>query len=216
VTEGVFPETLPLADGVSVYGGYDASWQRSPSNITKLTGTSAASDAVVATGIIEPTTVQLVTLEPSPPTSAGANSYGLRGAGSPGPVLDHVTIAAPGAAAARGANGAHGVDGIDGSTNDTGTGHGGVGGAGQAGRSGGRGGDGGNGVAGETADAQGLSTSPDAWGENGRAGGRAGVNASNPLPGWTGTRRRLWPLRSRGRRRWDGQRRDSELRNLAH
>ncbi|HEY2654889.1 MAG TPA: hypothetical protein VGI55_03810 [Solirubrobacteraceae bacterium] len=178
--EGMFPETLTLADGVSVYGGYDASWQRSPSNITKLTGTSAASDAVVATGIIEPTTVQLVTLEPSPPTSAGANSYGLRGAGSPGPVLDHVTIAAPGAAAARGANGAHGVDGIDGSTNDTGTGHGGVGGAGQAGRSGGRGGDGGNGVAGETAGAQGLSTSPDAWGESGGAGGRVGVNASNP------------------------------------
>ena len=41
VTEGVFPETLTVANGVSVFGGYDASWHRSPSNVTKITGTTS-------------------------------------------------------------------------------------------------------------------------------------------------------------------------------
>ena len=35
VTEGEFQELLLVADGVSVYGGYDPSWQRSPAYMTK-------------------------------------------------------------------------------------------------------------------------------------------------------------------------------------
>ncbi|HET6869689.1 MAG TPA: CARDB domain-containing protein [Solirubrobacteraceae bacterium] len=185
VSEGVFPETLKLASGVGVYGGYDTSWQRSPSNITRITGSSATSDAADASGIVEPTSLQLVTLEPSLPTTPGDSSYGLHGAGSPGLVLDHVSIfAAPGAPGAAGPNGAQGASGGNGKAGDTNIANGG---SSPAWHSGGDGGDGSedgdnNGHDG----AQGESTTPDMWGESGGPGGQAGLNSSNPQPGGRG------------------------------
>ena len=36
--EGTYPELLIVTNGVGVYGGYDASWQRGLSNETRITG----------------------------------------------------------------------------------------------------------------------------------------------------------------------------------
>jgi hypothetical protein len=56
------------------------------------------------------TTVQLLTLAPSAPATAGASSYGLRGLNSPGLRLEHVTVlAAAGTAGAAGMGGADGA-----------------------------------------------------------------------------------------------------------
>ena len=194
VAEGVFPETLKLANGVGVYGGYDATWQRSPSNITKITGTAASAESVDASGILEPTTLGLVTLEPSPPATPGQSSYGLRGAGSPGLRLDHVTIfAAPGAsgaagpAGARGASGSNGGSGKSGNNSHITTGDP-DGGSSPAGHTGGDGGEGGydGGTFPANNGAQGVSTAPDVWGQSGGFGGNAGVDSSNPTPGGMG------------------------------
>ena len=96
MTQGVFPETLSVAKGVNVYGGYDALWQRSPSHVTKITGGSAGGNAegVVANSVNATTTLQLLTLAPGAPSALGGSSYGLRGLGSTGLVLDHVTVIA--------------------------------------------------------------------------------------------------------------------------
>jgi hypothetical protein len=106
---GVFPEILVLANGVSVYGGYDASWQRSPSNVTKITGSGPVSEAVNATVITSPTTIQPLTLAPGSSSLPGESSYGIGGAGSPALVADHVTVLA-----ARGTDGSSGVTGAPG------------------------------------------------------------------------------------------------------
>ena len=73
VTEGVFPETLNVTNGVSVYGGYNATWQRSPANTTKITGAASPGDsfAAVASNVTAPTTLQLLTLLPSAPEQPG-------------------------------------------------------------------------------------------------------------------------------------------------
>jgi hypothetical protein len=65
VTLGVYPETLVVANGVSVYRGYDTSWERSPANITKITGVatpSGDSTAATAEGVSRHTNLQLLTL----------------------------------------------------------------------------------------------------------------------------------------------------------
>ena len=86
VTKGVYPETLNVANGVSVYGGYDASWQRSPANVTKITGTTFSGDSEAATAfsVTSPTTLQLLTLAPSAPTSPGATPTACAGPAVPG------------------------------------------------------------------------------------------------------------------------------------
>src|SRR5207248_9378393 len=64
VTEGLFQETLNVANGVSVFGGYDATWQRSPAHITNITGAPTGGDTqgAVAQGVTTSTTLQLLTL----------------------------------------------------------------------------------------------------------------------------------------------------------
>jgi hypothetical protein len=123
VAAGVYPELLTVANGVSVYGGYDSSWQRSPANTTEITGAEQAMGtlAAQATNITAPTTLQLLTLEPSDPTAPGEGSYGLEGTGDTGLVLDHVTVlAAQGTAGAAGADGIPGLPGGDGARGDCG------------------------------------------------------------------------------------------------
>ncbi|HEY5143546.1 MAG TPA: hypothetical protein VII98_08600 [Solirubrobacteraceae bacterium] len=181
VTRGAFPETLSLAKGVSVLGGYDASWQRAPSNITKITGAGSTAAAVIAVGITAPTTLQLVTLEPIKPVQSGASSYGLRGSGSPLLVLDHVkVIAAPGVAGAPGGAGAHGASG--GSSADA------TGGSSAAGHPGGNGGRGGEGASGaDGASGLSLQISPDPFGGFGGPGGPGGAGGDSGFkPGGSG------------------------------
>ena len=179
VTQGTFAETLTVAKGVSVFGGYDASWQRAPSKLTKITGTGTTSVAVIASGITTSTMLQLVTLVPAKPAQAGVSSYGLRGSGSPGLVLDHVTvIAAPGAAGAPGQAGGQGAAGGNGASFN--------GGSSVVGHPGGQGGKYGYGSGGGDG-AQGLSLTPDAFGGMGGPGGPGGAGGdSGFLPGGPG------------------------------
>jgi hypothetical protein len=69
VTGGTFPEVLVVANGVNVFGGYDANWQRSPTNITRITGTAQSPWAADAEGIGARTTLQSLTLIAPTPTS---------------------------------------------------------------------------------------------------------------------------------------------------
>src|SRR5829696_9141413 len=110
-TRGIYHELLFVANAVGVYGGYDTSWRRSTSNVTRITGgaTSDYTTGAIATNVTARTSVQLLTLTPAAPTSSGASSYGLRGINSGGLVLDHVTARA--AVARDGGTGSTGSDG---------------------------------------------------------------------------------------------------------
>lgn len=178
VTEGTYPELVQVANGVSVYGGYSASWQRSPANVTKVTGATTSSgdtEAAEAFSVTSPTTVQLLTLSPGTPITPGANSYGLRGSGDTGLVLDHLTVVAgPGVSGAGGGNGSTGIAGGDGITR-VGYIQGGAGGSSAVGHTGGAGGWGTqNGGAGQDG-ATGQLTYPDAYGLMGGPGGPGGA-----------------------------------------
>ena len=187
VAKGTYEETLEVANGVSVLGGYDASWQRSPKNVTTITGDipSGESVAAVALNITKPTTLQLVTLSPSASGYSSASSIGLRGSGSTALVLDHDTVlAAAGTTGASGANGTHGEDGHDG---QVGGDHanapenqakGGLGGTSPLGRVGGDGGDGGLQGSGGGTGQPGQLSSPDAQGRMGGPGGAGGAGDS--------------------------------------
>jgi hypothetical protein len=195
VTEGIYPEVLNIANGVNVYGGYDVSWQRSPSNLTTITGSGGPSEftAAVANDVTVPTTVQLLMLTASSATGPGATSYGLRGNGSPGLRLDHITArAGSGTAGALGSDGAKGAPGGNGGAGgayrdggfDTG-----AGGSSPAGRPGGSGGYGAHILtddASATDGAPGQSTTPDAFKRMGGLGGPAGASSSNPVAGARG------------------------------
>ena len=191
VSTGLYPEVLTVSNGVSVFGGYDGSWQRSTANVTKITGSGPESVAAIASGITTPTTLQLLTLAPTAPTLPGHSSYGLRGVGSTALALDHVTVIAapgtpggPGADGARGANGSPGVNGSPGNNGSNGVG--GAGGAGAAGHSGGTGGSGGWQTAGGNGSG-GHSLEPDAWGSLGGPGGTGGQNGSEFTAGGAGS-----------------------------
>ena len=187
---GVYAEELRLASRVSVYGGYGASWKRSLSTPTRITGATTSggdTEAALAVNITAPTTVQLVTLAPNAPTAPGAGSCGLRGVHSPGLRLERATVlAAPGAAGARGADGRPGANGGSGGDGDqVGGGNRGLGGTSAVGHVGGNGGypatnDGGfNGEPGQ-------STVPDPWNRMGGKGGVGGLRGSSHTAGAAG------------------------------
>ena len=142
---GAYPETLNMANGVGIFGGYTPTWGRSLSPATRLTGfASYDTTAATATTINVATTMQLLTLAPTQPTSSGADSYGLRGTNSPGLRLDRITIrVGSGVAGVSGSNAAAGLPGGDGSTS-TDPLHNPAGGSSPVGNVGGNGGPGGN------------------------------------------------------------------------
>jgi CARDB len=183
-TLGVYTEILQVSDGVSVYGGYDTSWKRSLSNITKITGASEASgdtSAAIANGVTTPTTLQLLTLQPDTPIASGGTSYGLRGFNSSGLRLQDLTIQA-----ANGVPGGNGLNGVKGASGGKGgdevdnsfAGYG-IGGTSAVGHTGGRGGVGGIDSSGEDGKG-GLSLNPDQWGLAGGPGGQGGDGDTLP------------------------------------
>ena len=172
---GSYAEDLRVAPGVSVYGGYGPSWQRSLSMVTRITGATIGSgdtEGAVAVNVTTPTTLQLLTISPATPTLAGANSYGLRGVHSPGLRLERVTVvAAPGVRGAAGAAGAAGAPGGNGLGTFP------DGGTSPIGHPGGAGGAGGNPFASSSSAADGesgLLANPDQFGGMGGPGGSAG------------------------------------------
>jgi hypothetical protein len=87
VSKGMYGP-VALANGISIYGGYDASnnWQRANSNIATITGGVPAIDAQL---ISSETHVELVTVVGGTQGMGGGSSYGVRVANSSGPVVLH-------------------------------------------------------------------------------------------------------------------------------
>jgi CARDB len=186
-TLGDYHEALVVANGVGVFGGYDASWNRSLSNQTRILGARGAfgdTEAAVAFGATASTTLQLLTLSPGAP-QLGRSSYGLRGVDSGGLRLQLLTVQA--AAGADGLSGLNGSTGADGGGGASGVGYErGGGGTSPVGHTGGNGGYGGiSGEAGREG-APGLLASPDQWGLQGGPGGAGGAGDPTHTKGASG------------------------------
>ena len=184
---GTYAEELRVASGVSVYGGYGPVWQRTLVLPTRITGSANGfgdTEGAVATNVTTPTTLQLLTIAPATPTMAGASSYGLRGAHSPGLRLERVTVVAasgaPGSAGAAGTPGAPGGNGGNGLFNFKG-------GTSPVGHPGGDGGLGAN-IDGDSAvdGGDGMLTSADPFGRMGGPGGSAGESGNTHTAGGRG------------------------------
>src|SRR5690606_6681314 len=76
-------ETLELANGVSIYGGYDASmdWARSDSFLVNVNGPTTA---VRARNITSPTTIDRINVRAANNTAFGGASIGVHAIDSPG------------------------------------------------------------------------------------------------------------------------------------
>jgi len=84
-----FDETLELAAGVSVYGGYDPdNWQRTRAGATRFRGPGPL---LIATDISTPTTVALVGFE-ADDAARGESSIAARLTGSDGVTLEEVVL----------------------------------------------------------------------------------------------------------------------------
>jgi len=104
IAAGTYAESITLAPGVSLYGGYTAgTWSRNATNVTTIQGGTTA----VFARVNEPVVLQRLTIIASDATTAGQSSYGVRIAGSGATVtLQRCTVRA-----GRGANGTAGDTG---------------------------------------------------------------------------------------------------------
>lgn len=152
VSKGIYGETVTLASGVSLYGGYDAAagWARSNTNFTIIL--SPTSIGISGSGLGAALTVQLFNVNASSasgtgPGGEGLSSYGVLIVNSSG----GVTLSAVSVSAGNGSPGNSGATGTPGSPgtiggNASGSTPGGAGGS-ACGAAGGIGGAGVNGVA---------------------------------------------------------------------
>ncbi|UCG87641.1 MAG: Ig-like domain-containing protein, partial [Gemmatimonadota bacterium] len=144
VGAGTYAETVQLADGISMYGGYDAAanWQRTASNVVLIDGDTAA---VIAQSLGRRTVLDLVTIRSADNATAGGSSTGIYVADSDSLVLRNLSVTAgdgaPGAAGTAGTAGASGSAGAAGLVPA-----GGIGGPSPVANDGGAGGDGSTGA----------------------------------------------------------------------
>lgn len=105
-------DTLELANGVDIYGGYDASmgWARSDSFIVNINGTTTA---VRARNISSPTTIDRINVRAANNTAFGGASIGVHAVDSPG-LRWRVSLV-------RAASGGPGRDGTSGTTGGSGS-----------------------------------------------------------------------------------------------
>jgi len=176
ISKGQYTEIVTIADGVSIYGGYDASnkWQRSLGNVTEIYSSTAV--GITASGLTLPVEIQLFTVYESDASGVDANSDGNSSIGV-------FILNASGGVTVRGCtlnagNGAQGnpgapVTGIGGTGGGGYSPNGGTGGLGGAGCVGGvQGGQGGNAVSGTV---------------TGNMGDPGGGGASGGSPGGAGS-----------------------------
>lgn len=106
---GVYLETVELAQGVSLYGGYDPTqgWQRTRALQSRVVGTRKG---IIAEGIISETEVQRLSITTNDAVFSGEGSYGVVLKDSALITLRNNIIEA-----GRGANGHSGIDGSLGS-----------------------------------------------------------------------------------------------------
>jgi Bacterial Ig-like domain len=194
---GEYAQSLILADGVSLYGGFDADWVRKPGAATKVI--SDAPKAISGAGVSN-LVVDGLTIVSGDAAAPGESSYGILLASSAGVTISNNDITAgngadgqDGAAGAPGAAGAAGSNGTAGCSSTFPTPcipFGGAGGnGGPPGGAGGRGnsaaagsaGQAGSGLLGGTAGAGGASGPVGGTGVNGGAGGNgaAGENGGD-------------------------------------
>jgi len=198
VQAGSYAEAIAMRSGVTIYGGFDASWNRGDAPVTEIV---AASPAVVFDALTARTGLDHVTVKSADAAQPGASSIAVLITGSTMVELARVTLL-PGA----GANGRDGGDGSNGGAGSPGTdGHpgvehstfpgcdnnalpaGGIGGASSCGRTGGDGGR--SGVANNAGGAGGAAAGGTPGGPGGassRAGTAGGVGA-NGAPGAPGS-----------------------------
>ena len=213
VSAGVYNESITLANGVSIYGGFDPSaWVRdsfNPSYTPLFTCAIQGGTLAVDGNGISDAVIEGLTITSSDAITPGGGSYGMRLVYS-AVTLRHCTITAgngaPGVNGANGANGLSGENGVagqDGAKDNARNGNGGRGGNGYGGGNGGRGGDGGysstdgengeNGYVGLYGGSAGTGGSGGDWGsylfgggENGDPG-TIGSNGSNGTYGACGS-----------------------------
>ena len=202
ISSGVYDEGvgagLQAKTGVSLYGAYDANWQRSAAlvNTTQIRGSP---QGVLADGVTD-ATLQLLSVVGVASAAPGSSVYGVRAINGAAITLASVAVTvqsgAPGISGATGAPGANAGAGLNGGGGscDAGAGSGGGGGGiastqfggfgGNGGpESGGAGGTGGPGTSGATGGAGGASGNPGAPGSS----GINGANGAFGTPGAGGT-----------------------------
>ena len=145
-----YSESLTLKNGVSVYGGYDAtaSWVRTTARAVVHGGTTA----ITAHDLYSTTVLDSLSVAAASATAPGASSYGLHAVNASGLQLSRVDITAgngapgqDGAAGSTGSSGSAGSAGQHGGDGTSNYGYGGGGGSGCGGNKGGTGGRGGYG-----------------------------------------------------------------------
>lgn len=206
VATGTYNEMVTLADGVSIYGGYDAlnQWSRDSTNST--INSSAVVDihrvGISGNGILTPTVIDSFDVITSDIVSLGSSNYGIHCVDCNGLVIENNFIdvgdaghGMPGNPGIGGRNGNNGINGSNG-CQDTNCGFGGSQTMSPFGEFGGRGGDGGydsgsgeNGSIG-SAGAQpgsGAAGSNCFSGGNNGSGGGAGSNGSDGQVGSNGS-----------------------------
>ncbi|MFO0680589.1 MAG: hypothetical protein U0234_00995 [Sandaracinus sp.] len=196
VSEGTYNESVTLANGISIYGGYSMShaWERNGSYITRISTSSVSSGrliGVLGRNITTATRLSQLEVTTGAATAVGVSNYGLYCDTCTALTVRACTISAgaggPGRDGTDGSDGGSGSDGTVGGgsscdTNTTGA-LGGPGGASACGRTGGRGGQGGGyganpGMMGGSGAGGTMGGSPGGGGNPGRMGGMGGTGAS--------------------------------------
>ncbi|MDB4929691.1 MAG: uncharacterized protein JWM10_2175, partial [Myxococcaceae bacterium] len=121
IAAGTYNESLTLAPGVSLYGGYNASnWSRGAGNVVIVEGTSAT--AVSAANLSASVELQRLTIRAAAAGGTGQSSYGVRVVNSASSVV--VTLRSCSVTARAGSNGGGGSNGAAGGGGSNGAGGG--------------------------------------------------------------------------------------------
>jgi hypothetical protein len=184
ISGGTYNARVALRDGISLFGGYLPSGQRTRDELTRIKAPSGQTEAIFAKGVGD-VTLQLLTIVGADGASGGASSYGVRAVGGSNLVLDSVAVrAGNGAAGSPGAQGAIGAGGTIGTAGANytfnGTSPGGAGGAGAF-----AGGSGGTSASGNPTGGAGSPGEGDAL-AGGGGGGGTGPGNSEGQPGGPG------------------------------
>ncbi|MFO0594691.1 MAG: MopE-related protein [Myxococcaceae bacterium] len=211
ISEGTYDESVTMANGVSIYGGYSVSnnWARGaqyPVIIRYGTPTGGRITALTGINITSATTLAYVTVQGRDTNVPGTSVYAMYCITCSGLTIRTATISggaagagSPGTAGAAGAAGGAGSPGNTGTCDANTVGAlGGIGGTSQCGRAGGAGGQGGNspgkhtgasgivGMNGSSGGPGGGGGDPGGWGGPG-ANGAPGANGSHGAGGTGGS-----------------------------
>jgi len=191
VGDGAYAETVTLANGISVYGGYSSvNWTRNSTNAALIQGTLVAGRIMGIEGIniSSPTTIERLWVSTIQPTTANTSNYGIYLNNCTALILRYCTVQAgnggigsPGSAGNVGsAANSNAVGGTSGSC-DGPSGSGGIGATSTCGRNGGAGGNGGpEGSNNGSAGIGGVGGTPGGAGGAGCNGGAFGSCAGSP------------------------------------